>query len=94
MQADASTVQGRASAIERAVSNLVDNAGKVEPTWHPSSITRRRRRRARRDQVWDPAERAGAGVRALRPWATQSVPGSGLGLAIVRQVAEDHGGRA
>ncbi len=96
VQADASTVQGRASAIERAVSNLVDNAGKWSPPGTPVAITVAAGVVRVRDQGpgIPPNERERVFERFARGRDAQSVPGSGLGLAIVRQVAEDHGGRA
>lgn len=96
VRADDSTVEGRALAIERAVSNLVDNACKWSPPGAPVSLTVERgvvRVRDRGPGI-APDERERVFERFARGRDAQSVPGSGLGLAIVRQVAEDHGGRA
>lgn len=96
VRADASTVTGRPLAIERAVSNLVDNAGKWSPAGAPVEITVTGGVVRVRDHGpgIPPDERERVFERFARGRDAQSVPGSGLGLAIVRQVAEDHGGRA
>lgn len=87
-------VQGRRGALERAVSNLVDNAlkfsdGAVEVTVAGSTIDVADRGlgipAAERERVFD---------RFYRADAARTRPGSGLGLSIVAQVAELHGGRA
>lgn len=96
VHADASTVEGRPQAIERAVSNLVDNACKWSPPDAPVAVTVDGGVVRVSDQGpgIPPDERERVFERFARGRDTQSVPGSGLGLAIVRQVAEDHGGRA
>ena len=82
--------------IERAVTNLVDNAVKFDargPDRGHACGTGGSR--------WPIAGRAStpadlpARLRPLLPGAdARSRPGSGLGLAIVRDVAEPHGGKA
>ena len=94
--AEPTTVAGHQAPIERAVTNLVDNACK----WNPLGTTIDVEVSPGRIQVRDhgpgvPAdERERVFERFARGRDAQSVPGSGLGLSIVRQVADDHGGRA
>jgi two-component system sensor histidine kinase MprB len=90
-----SIVQGRPLAIERAVSNLLDNAVK----WGPEGETIDVRVEGGLVEVRD----RGPGIAAedrpkifdrfYRATSARSMPGSGLGLSIVKQVAESHGGR-
>lgn len=91
---DDSTVQGRSAALERAVSNLLDNALKFDESGAPVEVTVRQGR----IEVCD----RGPGIddddlplvfdRFHRAVSARGRPGSGLGLAIVRDVAEGHGG--
>lgn len=87
-------VVGEAPALERALTNLLDNAAKWSPT--DGRITVRLRggvlvvddqgpgiAEADRERVFD---------RFWRAEESRSMPGSGLGLSIVRQVAERHSG--
>ena len=89
-------VQARPHQLERAISNLVDNAikfsgGSSEVEIHVG---------AKRVEVRD----HGSGIsdedkphvfdRFYRATATRSMPGSGLGLSIVSQFAEDHNASA
>ncbi len=93
LDAEPTTVLGESDRLERAVSNLVDNAvkygggapievrvfdGKVEVHDHGPGIA--------------PADLPHVFDRFYRAPEARSAPGSGLGLAIVRQVAESHGG--
>jgi two-component system sensor histidine kinase MprB len=90
----AGVVDGRPSMIDRAVSNLVDNALKFssEPSAVEVAVT---------GTVVTVADR-GAGIegedasrlfdRFYRSERTRTLPGSGLGLSIVKQIAELHGG--
>lgn len=96
VHADPGTVLGDGAAIERAVTNLVDNACKWNPAGATIEVTVRRGAVAVRDHGpgVPPDERARVFERFARGRDAQSVPGSGLGLAIVGQVAVDHGGRA
>ena len=94
VDADASIVLGRPSALERAISNLLDNAAKFDPGTGPISIEVRAGSVAVLDH--------GPGIpaddldhvfdRFFRSADARGRPGSGLGLAIVRDVAESHGG--
>jgi two-component system sensor histidine kinase MprB len=91
---DSSSVMAQRSAIERAITNLLDNAAKFDQTDLPISITVDDGRVAVRDhgpgiapedldQVFD---------RFFRAVNARSQPGSGLGLSIVTEVALAHGG--
>jgi two-component system sensor histidine kinase MprB len=94
VHADDSVVQAPIPAVERAISNLVDNAAKFDRTGGPIEI-----------DVTDGAvvvNDRGPGIpaaehvrvfdRFYRAPAARSLPGSGLGLSIVRDVAVRNGG--
>ena len=82
--------------VERAVSNLLDNAVKYSPVGAPIEVTVRDGEVVVADH--------GPGVAAedlprifdrfYRAAAARGKPGAGLGLAIVREAAEAHGGTA
>lgn len=88
------TVIGDAQTLERAVTNLLDNAAK----WTPSEGTVTVRLR---DGVLSVADE-GPGIaevdlphvfeRFYRSAEARTMPGSGLGLSIVKQAVERHGG--
>ena len=88
-------LEGDPAALERAVTNLLDNAAK----WSPEDGTVTVRLSDGLLQVAD----EGPGIaeedlphvfeRFYRSTEARTMPGSGLGLAIVRQAAENHGGR-
>lgn len=88
-------VRGDATALERAVTNLLDNAAK----WSPSDGTITVSLSAGVLSVVDEgpgiavADRPHVFDRFWRADESRSMPGSGLGLAIVRQVVEHHGGQ-
>jgi two-component system sensor histidine kinase MprB len=94
VDADASVVLGRPLALERAISNLLDNAAKFDPGGGPIAIEVRSGTVTVLDR--------GPGIAAddvghvfdrfFRSDDARSRPGSGLGLAIVRDVAESHDG--
>jgi two-component system, OmpR family, sensor histidine kinase MprB len=89
-------IYGVRATIERAVSNLLDNAAKWSPPEGEIEVTLRARELTVRDHGPGIAEEDLPFVfdRFYRAPSARSMPGSGLGLAIVRQVAEAHGGSA
>jgi two-component system, OmpR family, sensor histidine kinase MprB len=94
VDADDSPVVAQFAAVQRAVTNLLDNARKFDPIGGPIDV-----RVA--GGVVDVADR-GPGIatgdldrvfdRFHRSDAARSLPGSGLGLSIVRDVVERQGG--
>jgi two-component system sensor histidine kinase MprB len=93
---DAATVQGRRSMLDRAVSNLVDNALKFASAGEPVdvSVHGARIEVADRGPGVDDADRTRVFDRFYRATSARTLPGSGLGLSIVSQIAELHGGHA
>jgi len=91
---DESVVHGVPTTIERAVTNLLDNAAKWSPPGATVDVTVRNGRLAVRDRGPGIADEDLPYVfdRFYRARSARGMPGSGLGLAIVRQVAEAHGG--
>ena len=87
-------VQGIPRRIERAVSNLLDNAAKWSPPGGRVLVEVRDGEVRVRDQGpgIDAADVERVFDRFYRADRARGVPGSGLGLAIVRDVAEEHGG--
>src|SRR5262245_15443436 len=87
-------VKGDATALERAVANILDNAAK----WSPASATVQVQLDGGELQVIDegpgipPADLPHVFERFYRATDARRLPGSGLGLAIVKQVADRHGG--
>ena len=94
--ADSSLVIGREVQLERAVSNLVDNAAKWSPPTTSISVSVSSGRVSVTDQGpgIDPSDRPHIFDRFYRATKDRSTPGSGLGLSIVAKAAEDHGGSA
>ncbi|MGW2649821.1 HAMP domain-containing sensor histidine kinase [Streptomyces sp. NPDC001393] len=97
VDADATVVRVRASAVQRALSNLLENAAKFDQDGtEPIEVTIT----GTRVEVCD----RGPGIaeadlprvfdRFYRADSARSLPGSGLGLAIVHAVAVTHGGTA
>ncbi len=92
---DGSIVNGSRTQLERAVSNLIDNAAKWSPATTPIdiSVASGRVSVADRGDGIDETDRPHVFDRFYRATKDRSTPGSGLGLSIVAKVAEDHGGR-
>jgi two-component system sensor histidine kinase MprB len=92
---DAWPVVGDANSLERAVTNLLDNAAKWSPV--DGTVTVRLT-----DGVLTVDDQGSGVAEADRPHVferfyradeSRAMPGSGLGLAIVRQVIDRHGGQ-
>ena len=85
---------GQPASLERAITNLLDNAAKWSPAGSPVEVALHGGELTVRDH--------GPGIAAedvphvferfYRATSARSMPGSGLGLAIVHQVAESHHG--
>lgn len=96
VSANPSPVFGQRSAVQRAVSCLLDNARKFDSTGGPitvvvdgSTVTV-----ADRGIGVDAADSSMIFDRFHRAEMARTLPGSGLGLSIVRDVAVTHGGSA
>lgn len=87
-------VIGDGAALERAVTNLLDNAAKWSPPLGAVSValTGGELRVADQGRGIDEADLPYVFDRFYRSTESRTMAGSGLGLAIVRQVAERHGG--
>ncbi|MFF5084138.1 ATP-binding protein [Actinoplanes sp. NPDC000266] len=92
-------VSGRPAGLQRAVLNLIDNAGKWSPADQPVQV----RLFAEGASAVLEVDDAGPGIdaadvprvfdRFYRSDSARALPGSGLGLSIVRRVVDAHGGR-
>jgi two-component system, OmpR family, sensor histidine kinase MprB len=89
-----SVVRGVPATIERAVSNLLDNAAKWSPPGGEVEVAVHAGEVSVRDHGpgIDEADAPFVFDRFYRAANARGMPGSGLGLSIVRQVAESHGG--
>jgi two-component system sensor histidine kinase MprB len=87
-----STIRGAPSRVDRAVSNLVDNAAKWSPAGGQIRIDVVGAAVAVTDEGpgVDPVDHPHVFDRFYRSAGARSLPGSGLGLAIVKQVADSH----
>ena len=91
-------VYGEAPALERAVTNLLDNAAKWGPPGSTVTVRLTAHDGVGRLTVDDQgpgiaeADRESVFDRFWRAEESRSMPGSGLGLSIVRQVVERHSG--
>jgi two-component system sensor histidine kinase MprB len=98
LQFDVSTdswwVMGEPGALERAITNLLDNAAKWSPPLGVVTVTLKDGTLFIADQGHGISEEDLPHVfdRFYRSTESRTLPGSGLGLSIVRQVAERHGG--
>jgi two-component system sensor histidine kinase MprB len=91
-----SLVRADRPRLERAVTNLLDNARKWSPPGGTVDVRVADGELVVRDEGpgIDEADRPYVFDRFYRSAESRRLPGSGLGLAIVRQVAEMHGGLA
>ena len=89
-----SLIRGVPATIERAISNLLDNAAKWSPAGGEVEVDVQGGDVVVRDHGpgIDEGDLPFVFDRFYRAPAARGLPGSGLGLAIVRQVAEAHGG--
>jgi two-component system sensor histidine kinase MprB len=87
-------VTGEPAALERAVTNLLDNAAKWSPPLGVVTVRLENGALLVADQGHGIAESDLPHVfdRFYRSPESRTMPGSGLGLSIVRQVADRHGG--
>jgi two-component system, OmpR family, sensor histidine kinase MprB len=92
--ASRSEVRGAWRRVDRAVTNLVDNAAKWSPTGGRVDVVVGDGAVVVSDEGpgIDPADAPHVFDRFYRSTRARSMPGSGLGLAIVKQVADSHGG--
>jgi two-component system, OmpR family, sensor histidine kinase MprB len=88
------TIEGVPERLERAVWNLLENAGKWSRAGSSVDVMLADGEPVVRDHGPGIAEddRERVFDRFYRAAAARSLPGSGLGLAIVREIAEAHGG--
>ena len=94
VSAEPTVVRGEPERIQRAVSNLVDNALKWSPGGGRVEIDVTGGGLSVRDHGpgFQESDLPHVFDRFYRASGARSLPGSGLGLAIVRQAAEAHGG--
>jgi two-component system sensor histidine kinase MprB len=94
VDADGATILGRPRALDRAITNLVENALKFDTTGGPVEVEVRGGRVAVADRGpgIDPADLPHVFERFYRAEGARSRPGSGLGLSIVAEIAAAHGG--
>jgi two-component system sensor histidine kinase MprB len=87
-------ISGASERLERAVWNLLENAGKWSAEGSTVDVTLVDGELRVRDHGpgISADDKAHVFDRFYRSTAARSLPGSGLGLAIVREVAEAHGG--
>ncbi|WP_398695555.1 sensor histidine kinase [Streptomonospora wellingtoniae] len=96
VDADGTVVHGRPGALERALSNPVENAAKFDPDGtEPVEIVVREGRVEVRDRGpgVDEQELEHIFERFYRAASARSMPGSGLGLSMVHDIVSAHGGR-
>jgi two-component system sensor histidine kinase MprB len=88
------TIRGEADRVDRAVSNLLDNARKWTPAGQSIEVDLRDGLLSVRDHGpgFEETDLPHVFERFYRADRARKLPGSGLGLAIVRQAAEAHRG--
>jgi two-component system sensor histidine kinase MprB len=94
VEVDSSMVLGQGPQLERAVSNLLENAAKFDTGSVPITCTMVSGRIIVSDHgpgIPD-ADKPRVFERFYRADAARSAPGSGLGLSMVREIARAHGG--
>ncbi len=93
---DSAPVSGQPAGLDRAVTNLIDNAAKFSPPDTPIHVCVEPGRVSVSDLGPGIAadDRKQIFERFYRAETARSLPGSGLGLAIVAKIAADHGGEA
>jgi two-component system, OmpR family, sensor histidine kinase MprB len=91
---EASMIVGDQLLLQRAVQNLLDNAGKWSPSGGAVEVSLHGHELAVRDHGpgIDPEDLPHIFDRFYRATKARSQPGSGLGLAIVKQAIEAHAG--
>src|SRR5205823_2169267 len=91
---DPAFVDARSAMLDRAVSNLVDNALKFSPATTPIDVVvdGSRVEVLDRGPGIEDGDRARVFDRFYRADTARTMPGSGLGLAIVKQIVELDGG--
>jgi len=91
---EAGVIDGRRAMLDRAVSNLVDNALKFSPSGAAVDVTVTGGVVAVADRGpgIDAEDRDRVFDRFYRATSARTLPGSGLGLSIVSQIATLHGG--
>jgi two-component system sensor histidine kinase MprB len=96
VRTEPTVVRGDPGRINRAVSNLVDNAVKWSPPGGAVELSLAEGALTVRDHGpgFDEGDLPHVFERFYRADGARGLPGSGLGLAIVRQAAEAHGGSA
>lgn len=88
---ETSWIEGRPAALDRAVTNLLDNAGKWSPDGEPIHVSVADGRVLVGDAGpgIDDADKPFIFERFYRSPKARSQPGSGLGLSIVKQIVDD-----
>jgi two-component system, OmpR family, sensor histidine kinase MprB len=94
LELEPTIVRGEPDRVNRAVSNLLDNARKWSPPDAPIEVTLHDGVVTVRDHGpgFEEADLPRVFERFYRAERARKLPGSGLGLAIVRQAAEAHAG--
>lgn len=95
VDADAAPIVGHPQQLERAISNLVDNAVKYSPGGTVIDVVVTTTSAVVRDRGPGiaPEDQPHVFDRFYRSTTARSEPGSGLGLAIVQQIVDRHNGR-